>query len=98
MRACLIQWPELVTCPSAQCKGEREGVGAGMVGLEGHAHCYSGTRGLGNFPPTGGLCTPDVKKTRQRAPKLVQRGRRRPPAFTATHIKRNIPARINAHM
>lgn len=32
MQACLIQWPELVTCPSAQCieeSGRRGGGGSG---------------------------------------------------------------------
>lgn len=29
MQACLIQWPELVTCPSAQCTEESGGGGSG---------------------------------------------------------------------
>lgn len=54
-----------------------------------HAHCNFGTGGLGNFPPTGGSCTPDAKKTRQRA----ENGRpvprcRRSLAFIVAQMKR----------
>lgn len=69
MQPCLIQWPELVTCPSAQCTEESGLGGGGGGGVMGqHAHCNFRTGGLGNFPPTGSSYTPDAKKTRQGGP------------------------------
>lgn len=93
MQACLIQWPELVTCPSAQCTEE-----SGWLGVLGqHAHCNFRTGGLGNFPPTGGSCTPDAKKTRQRAQngRLVPRLPLLASIYSRAH-KTHILARINA--